>query len=61
MPGITVGDTLVLPRIPRPDPATSLARPVAKVVTGRHLSEGAGIRRSGPTARAACGTPSSCG
>jgi redox-sensitive bicupin YhaK (pirin superfamily) len=43
MPAITVDDTLVLPRIPRPDPASSTARPVAKVVTAHHLSEGAGI------------------
>ena len=34
MPAITVDDTLVLPRIPRPDP-TDRPRPVAKVVTSR--------------------------
>ncbi|MCU1502742.1 MAG: hypothetical protein JWM12_2096 [Ilumatobacteraceae bacterium] len=31
MPAVTVNDTLILPRIPRPDPATSKARPAAKV------------------------------
>ena len=35
MPAITVEDTLVLPRISRPDPATSKERPVARVVTAR--------------------------
>src|SRR5438105_14789635 len=43
MPAITVDDTLVLPRIPRPDPATSKARPVAEVVTARRQVEGAGF------------------
>jgi hypothetical protein len=28
MAAVTVDDTLVLPRIPRPDPAASLPRPV---------------------------------
>ena len=50
MPAITVEDTLVLPRISRPDPATSTARPVAKVVTAHRATEGAGfsIRRPFP-------------
>jgi quercetin 2,3-dioxygenase len=50
MPAITVDDTLVLPRIPRPDPATSHPRPVAKVVKARRQTEGAGfvIRRPFP-------------
>ena len=50
MPAITVDDTLVLPRIPRPDPATSRARPVARVVTAQRATEGAGfsIRRPFP-------------
>jgi len=50
MPAVTVDDTLVLPRIPRPDPATSKARPVAEVVTARRQVEGAGftIRRPFP-------------
>ena len=50
MPAITVDDTLVLPRIPRPDPAVSRARPVAKVVTAHRAVEGAGfaIRRPFP-------------
>jgi redox-sensitive bicupin YhaK (pirin superfamily) len=50
MPAITVDDTLVLPRIPRPDPATSMARPVARVVTAHRAVEGAGftIRRPFP-------------
>jgi redox-sensitive bicupin YhaK (pirin superfamily) len=42
MPAVTVNDTLVLPRIPRPDP-TAKARPVAKVVTSRREAEGAGF------------------
>ena len=42
MPAITVDDTVVLPRIPRPDP-TAKARPVAKVVTSRREAEGAGF------------------
>ena len=50
MPAITVDDTLVLPRIPRPDPAISVPRPVAKVVTANRQTEGAGftIRRPFP-------------
>ena len=42
MPAITVEDTLVLARIPRPDPVTR-SRPVAKVVTSRREAEGAGF------------------
>ncbi|MGH9004846.1 MAG: pirin family protein, partial [Acidimicrobiia bacterium] len=42
MPAITVEDTLVLPRIPRPDP-TSRPRPMAKLVTSRRQAEGAGF------------------
>jgi quercetin 2,3-dioxygenase len=50
MPAITVDDTLVLPRIPRPDPAASTPRPVAEVVTAHRQLEGAGftIRRPFP-------------
>ena len=50
MPAITVDDTLVLPRIPRPDPATSRARPVANVAAAHRQTEGAGftIRRPFP-------------
>jgi quercetin 2,3-dioxygenase len=50
MPAVTVDDTLVLPRIPRPDPAASRARPVARVVTAQRATEGAGfsIRRPFP-------------
>src|SRR5260221_2585430 len=50
MPAITVDDTLVLPRIPRPDPATSRPRPVAQVVTAPRATEGAGfvVRRPFP-------------
>jgi redox-sensitive bicupin YhaK (pirin superfamily) len=50
MPAITVDDTLVLPRIPRPDPAGSRPRPVAKVVTAHRQAEGAGfvVRRPFP-------------
>jgi quercetin 2,3-dioxygenase len=48
MPAITVDDTLVLPRVPRPDPATSTARPVAEVVTAHRQVEGAGFSVRGP-------------
>jgi hypothetical protein len=50
MPAITVDDMLVLPRVPRPDPATSRARPVVRVVTAHRATEGAGfsIRRPFP-------------
>jgi redox-sensitive bicupin YhaK (pirin superfamily) len=43
MPPIIVDDTLVLPRIPRPDPATSTPRPVDQVISARQQKEGAGI------------------
>jgi quercetin 2,3-dioxygenase len=43
MPAITVDDTLVLSRIPPPDPATSKPRPVVEVVTARPGVEGAGV------------------
>ena len=43
MPAITVDNTLVLPRIPRPDPTASQARPVAKVVQAHAGTEGAGV------------------
>jgi len=50
MPAITVEDTLVLPRIPLPDPAVSRPRPVAEVVTAPRQTEGAGftVRRPFP-------------
>jgi len=50
MPAITVDDTLVLPRIPRPDPAASAARPVAEIVTAHRQLEGGGfsVRRPFP-------------
>jgi quercetin 2,3-dioxygenase len=50
MPAITVDDTLVLPRIPRPDPSVSHPRPVAKVVTAHRQTEGGGfsVRRPFP-------------
>ena len=43
MPAITVDDTLVLPRVPRPDAATSKPRPVARLVPARRQHEGAGF------------------
>jgi redox-sensitive bicupin YhaK (pirin superfamily) len=43
MPAITVDDTLVLPRIARPDPAVSRPRPIARIVTAHQQSEGAGF------------------
>jgi quercetin 2,3-dioxygenase len=42
MPAITVDDTLVLPRLPRPE-ATATPRPVAQVVDAHHAIEGAGF------------------
>jgi redox-sensitive bicupin YhaK (pirin superfamily) len=50
MPAITVDDTLVLPRIPVPDPAVSRPRPVAEVVTAHRQLEGGGfsVRRPFP-------------
>src|SRR6516165_5702646 len=44
MPPITVDDTLVLPRLRRPDPAVARPRPVARVVTAHRQLEGAGFR-----------------
>jgi quercetin 2,3-dioxygenase len=50
MPAITIDDSLVLPRIPRPDAAASRPRPVATVITAHRQLEGAGfsIRRPFP-------------
>src|SRR5712671_3946116 len=50
MPAITVDDPLVLPRIPRPDPASSRPRPVAEVITAHRQTEGGGfvVRRPFP-------------
>jgi redox-sensitive bicupin YhaK (pirin superfamily) len=50
MPAITVENTLVLPRIPRPDSAISRARPVSEVVTAHRAVEGGGfsVRRPFP-------------
>ena len=42
MPAITVDDTLVLPRLRRPDVAAA-RRPVAQVVAAHHAIEGAGF------------------
>jgi quercetin 2,3-dioxygenase len=50
VPAVSVENVLVLPRVPRPDPASSRARPVAQVVTARRQREGAGfeVRRPFP-------------
>lgn len=40
MPAITVGDALVLPTLPIPDPTVSRPRPVAKVITAHRQAEG---------------------
>src|SRR5439155_4379536 len=50
MPAITVEDTLVLPRIARPDAAVSTPRPVAEVITAHRQVEGGGfsVRRPFP-------------
>jgi redox-sensitive bicupin YhaK (pirin superfamily) len=44
MPAITVDNPLVLPRIPRPDPTSTISRPVTRVVPARHVTEGAGFQ-----------------
>jgi len=50
MPAATTENPLLLPRIPRPDPATSTFRPVVQVVTANTTLEGAGfqVRRPFP-------------
>ena len=48
MPAVTVDNVLVLPRLPRPDPATSVERPVRSVTTAPSGFEGEGfpVRRA---------------
>ncbi len=48
MPAITVDDPLTLPRVPRPDPRTTVDRPVVSVTTAPHGFEGEGfpVRRA---------------
>ena len=50
MPAITVEDTLVLARIPRPHADSSRPRPVTKIVAAHAAVEGGGftIRRAFP-------------
>src|SRR4051794_28807231 len=48
MPAASVEDTLVLPRIPAPDPTTSTPRPVHRVVSAPRVSEGAGFTARRP-------------
>ncbi len=54
MPAVTVKDTLVLPRVPEPDPAATADRPVLTVTTAPSAYEGEGfpcpprLRRGGP-------------
>jgi redox-sensitive bicupin YhaK (pirin superfamily) len=50
MPAVTVPDLLVLPRIPRPDPAATTFRRVDQVITAPSFLEGAGfpVRRPFP-------------
>jgi redox-sensitive bicupin YhaK (pirin superfamily) len=50
MPAATVPNVLVLPRVPRPDPAVAAFRPIQKIVAGRLSLEGAGfqVRRPFP-------------
>ena len=43
MPAVTVENPLVLPRIPRPDPAVTVARPALRTVPAHHAIEGAGF------------------
>jgi quercetin 2,3-dioxygenase len=50
MPATTVSDLLVLPRVPRPDPALTVYRPVVQVITAPSQLEGEGfpVRRPFP-------------
>ncbi len=50
MPAVTTDNLLLLPRIPRPDPAFATFRPVTKVVTAPTQLEGEGfqVRRAFP-------------
>ncbi len=50
MPAATVSNLLVLPRVPRPDPAHTRYRPVIQVITAPSLLEGEGfpVRRPFP-------------
>jgi redox-sensitive bicupin YhaK (pirin superfamily) len=43
MPAVTVENPLVLPRIPRPDVTTAVARPVDTVIASTHTVEVAGF------------------
>ncbi|MBX6721948.1 MAG: pirin family protein [Dactylosporangium sp.] len=53
MPAVTVDDVLVLPRLPKLDPATTRYRPVHRLVTAPHGYEGEGF----PVRRAFAGVP----
>jgi redox-sensitive bicupin YhaK (pirin superfamily) len=53
MPAVTVEDVLVLPRLPRLDPATATVRPVRRIVTAPSGFEGEGF----PVRRAFAGVP----
>ena len=53
MPAITVDDVLVLPRLPRLDPATTAVRPVRRLTTAPTGYEGEGF----PVRRAFAGVP----
>ena len=48
MPAVTVDDLLTLPRLPVPDPATAVVRPVSSVTSAPHGLEGEGfpVRRA---------------
>ena len=52
MPAVTPDDILILPRVPRPDPALAQMRAVTKIVTAPRQLEGAGfeVRRPFPNA-----------
>ncbi len=55
MPAVTVDDNLALPVISAPDPASSVARPVRRVIDAPHGLEGEGF----PVRRAFAGVPMS--
>src|SRR5690242_20030563 len=48
MPAITAPNPLVLPRVARPDSASTTDRPVHRVVAAQQHVEGAGIRVARP-------------
>ena len=48
MPTVTVSNVLTLPRVPSPDPASAVSRPIKSITTSTHGFEGEGfpVRRA---------------